>query len=419
MQKNHFVSKCSYRHNAGTISIGNILEEGLLVLEKKLRKRKKTVVIIQRVLTHYRIPFVENLKCKLYSENIKLVFVYGQTKAKERERNDTVELKWCKKIKNLYLPFGFVWQPALKKIYGADLIIVEQAHKLLLNYVLFLLRPLFKYKIAFWGHGYCHQQSKTSFSNRIKRRLLKKPDWWFAYTATVADWVIGNGVKKDTVTNVQNAIDTKTLKEYRSNISSCDIGKLKKKMKIPPDAFIGIFCGGMYKEKELRFLVNASKKVVESIPEFQLLLIGNGPDSVIAKEAAKNKSYIHYLGAKFGKEKVLYFAASDLFLLPGLVGLAVLDSFALGLPMVTTDYPYHSPEISYLKHGHNGIITRFDIQSFSNAIVDLLNDTAKRKRITRNAIYDGKKYTIEAMTENFASGIIKALDKNENIVTTQ
>jgi L-malate glycosyltransferase len=38
-------------------------------------------------------------------------------------------------------------------------------------------------------------------------------------------------------------------------------------------------------------------------------------------------------------------------LMPGLVGLAVLDAFADGIPRVTTVIEYHSPEIEYLVPG--------------------------------------------------------------------
>ena len=47
---------------------------------------------------------------------------------------------------------------------------------------------------------------------------------------------------------------------------------------------------------------------------------------------------------------------SKLFLMPGLLGLAVLDAEVMGLPVVTTRYPWHSPEIAYLRDGETGVI---------------------------------------------------------------
>ena len=40
---------------------------------------------------------------------------------------------------------------------------------------------------------------------------------------------------------------------------------------------------------------------------------------------------------------------ANLMLIPGLVGLAVVDSFAAQCPVVTTDFRGHSPEFEYIE----------------------------------------------------------------------
>ncbi len=78
------------------------------------------------------------------------------------------------------------------------------------------------------------------------------------------------------------------------------------------------------------------------IPDFELVVIGKGPEADFIETAAAQHEWIHFVGPKSDDEKVPYWALSKLLLMPGLVGLVVLDSFALGVPMITTDYPYHS-----------------------------------------------------------------------------
>src|SRR6202000_1466341 len=79
------------------------------------------------------------------------------------------------------------WQPVLRYIRGHDLVIVEAANRLLINYFLIILRPVWKFKLGFWGHGRNLQAPPDSPGNKFSAMFIKKCDWWWAYT---------NGVKK-------------------------------------------------------------------------------------------------------------------------------------------------------------------------------------------------------------------------------
>jgi glycosyltransferase involved in cell wall biosynthesis len=95
--------------------------------------------------------------------------------------------------------------------------------------------------------------------------------------------------------------------------------------------------------------------------------------------------------------------------MPGLVGLAVLDSFALQTPTVTTHYPFHSPEIEYLENGVNGIIAANTLQDYAQAVTDLLQNDAKRRQLVEGCKISATKYTIDQMVNNYAGGILKCL----------
>ena len=98
------------------------------------------VVIIQRSLRQYRLRFFELLKARLDETGIELLLIYGEPDEIEATSGDAVDLDWGLKIDNVYFKMGsrtVCWQPCLKYLHNADLVIVEQASKLLLNYVLF------------------------------------------------------------------------------------------------------------------------------------------------------------------------------------------------------------------------------------------------------------------------------------------
>ena len=104
------------------------------------------------------------------------------------------------------------------------------------------------------------------------------------------------------------------------------------------------------------------------------------------------------------------FASSELTLVPGSVGLVVVDSFAARAPLVTIDKALHGPEAEYLHDGVNGrVLAPESAGRYAEAVIQLLLDGALRGTLVDGCVSSSRKYTIEAMTANFASGIMAAL----------
>ena len=96
-----------------------------------------------------------------------------------------------------------IWQPCLKEAMNADLVIVEQASRLLVNYALLGLQAARMTKVAFWGHGANLQRhSANALSESVKRVVSRHPHWWFAYTDGCRDRVAGIGYPADRITVV-------------------------------------------------------------------------------------------------------------------------------------------------------------------------------------------------------------------------
>jgi glycosyltransferase involved in cell wall biosynthesis len=85
-----------------------------------------------------------------------------------------------------------------------------------------------------------------------------------------------------------------------------------------------------------------------------MLFIGAGPDDYLVKRFCADHRWAPYLGPLFGREKVKYCITGQLLLMPGAVGLAILDAIAICTPIVTTNMPFHGPE--YLTSGSNGVM---------------------------------------------------------------
>ncbi|NQT92253.1 MAG: glycosyltransferase, partial [Lentisphaerae bacterium] len=116
-----------------------------------------------------------------------------------------------------------------------------------------------------------------------------------------------------------------------------------------------------------------------------------------------------WVGAKYGAERVKYLALGDIWLNPGMTGLVVLDAFALGLPMATTDNGIHSPEICYVRQGENGILTHRNPGDYAEQVADLLQTQPALASMQENALNESFKYSAEDMASRFAQGILRCL----------
>lgn len=369
------------------------------------------VTIVQRILPHYRIPFFSALGKMLAINGIKLNVVYGQEFPGTVPETSDCSEEWATRIVNRYIRVGkfeLIWQPCLGILSDSDLVIVEQANRLLLNHMLLASKRSGRRKIAYWGHG-INMQNRNRYlpGALVKNFMLKKVDWWFAYTAYTKTILEKSGFPGSNITDVQNSIDSTSLKQSLDRCSKEDVARLAEALGIKGNK-VGIYCGGIYPEKRIDFLIEAADRIKKKIPDFHLIIIGDGPDKHIVEQADKRRDWLHYIGPVYGSDRAIYLAIADVMLMPGLVGLAVVDSFIAGTPLITTDIPIHSPEIAYLESGENGVISANSIEKYSQAVINSLGDAVLSK-LKVGCEQSAKKYTLDNMVSNFYNGINQAL----------
>ncbi|WP_165372411.1 glycosyltransferase family 4 protein [Nocardioides iriomotensis] len=358
-------------------------------------------MIVQELLAQYRVPFYERLREQLNRADVQLDLVHGRASGQRAMRGDEAHLDWATTVRSIQLPVGrrraAVWQPALKQALASDLTIVEHANRQLLNYPLLLTSKVArKPHVAFWGHGANLQSSRPdSFEERFKAASARWPDWWFAYTEGSAERVRRAGFPSDRVTVVQNAIDTS---DYAVN----GIERSPRRC---------VYVGSLHEHKRLDFLLETAALVAERVDGFELLVVGDGPDRARVEQTARQARWLTYRGALFGKAKAEAVSSSSLTLMPGLVGLGVLDSFASGSPMVTTRIPWHSPEFEYLEDGRNGLVLPGEASAadFAMAVADLLLDPSRLSALREGAIASSRMFSVDEMADRFTGGILNAL----------
>jgi glycosyltransferase involved in cell wall biosynthesis len=364
-----------------------------------------TVLIVQEHMPGFRVPFYERLREILDQQEVRLRLVYAPN-----QRNTFLkgQLEWAEAVPIRWMgPLG--WQPVLGKCRDCDLVVIQQETKYLLNPVLQMWRKLGGPKVAYWGHGRNFQAADVeSREERLKAWLARHVDWWFAYNDLSAQAVEATGFPSVNITSVGNAVDTAGMKKRLRELDPGEVQQLRASCGIRSDN-VAVYTGGLYTSKRISFLMEAAHKVRARVPDFELLVIGDGPERGKIAEASRTHDWIHEVGPKNDHDKVPYWAMSKLLLMPGLVGLVVVDSFALGVPLVTTDYPFHSPEIDYLEDGVNGRVVRCgeDSSLYAEAISELMLDPEQLRLLRQGAIRSSELHTIENMATNFAEGVMR------------
>jgi glycosyltransferase involved in cell wall biosynthesis len=300
----------------------------------------------------------------------------------------------------------------LKDVWASDLVVIGQENRLLTNYVIQGLRRFQRPKVALWGHGRNFQSElRSGFAERWKRFWATKCDWWFAYTEETRKIIEHYGFPPERITVFHNSIDTVEIRRLLSEIDAPRLDVLRRRLGLHSN-HIGVYVGGLYDHKRIEFLITAAVEVRRRVPNFTLIVVGAGVDRARVEAAAKVYPWVHYLGPLFGKEKVEILRLGRVFMMPGLIGLAILDCAAAGLPAVTTAYPYHSPEIAYLEQGRNGLIVQ-DWQNpmaYANDVARVLLDDVLYTKLRNGALEVGQIYTIDHMVDSFSAGVLSALD---------
>ena len=378
----------------------------------------RKVYILQHRLLHYRTKLFQLLKEKLLAENVELVLMHGHASEREKIRKDEGSLPWAKTVVNSYMPAGSVelcWQWLPSEIQNSDLIVLMQENRLISNYPYIFGKNSTGARIAYWGHGRNLQsRNPDGLREKWKKYLINKVDWWFAYTELTKKYLIDMGYENDRITNLNNAIDNNAFSLDLSSIRDSDISAEKLNIGIEDIENIGLYCGSLWEAKNLDLLLSSFTMIQAAVPDFVLLIVGDGPDRDKVRELSCREKSVIWVGAKTGVDKALYYRMSKVILNPGAVGLHILDSFVSGKPMVTTDNALHGPEIAYLKHAVNGYTTDSDPVAYAKAVIDLLLDENSYRVMVEQLKQDAKRYTLEKMVDNFSGGIMQCLNLPKN-----
>lgn len=264
-------------------------------------------------------------------------------------------------------------------------------------YALFLLK-LKNIKHVYYGHGLDLKSTQKTWKVFLQNLIHLFFDKILLYRKEQIQFLWKIHHKK-----IFYANNTLLLEGYEQFVSK-DKASIKEKFGISHKKIV-LFSGRIQPRKRLDILIDFFVKSGNVPDEAGLVIVGDGLDENIRTLISK-KENIYYLGGIYDKHLMQeIFFMSDIFCVPGLIGLGLVEAMYWGKPVLTIKGG-HGPEIGYLKDGINGFVVK-DSEELIEKLVHLLRNDNFLKMLSDDARLT---YLKEATLEKMLQGFFEVLD---------
>jgi glycosyltransferase involved in cell wall biosynthesis len=254
-----------------------------------------------------------------------------------------------------------------------------------------------------WGIG------TTDFWNRplkhlrliFRKRFLRLFDGMVCYSSVAAEQYASLGFPEDKLFPIYNAV----LPHPKGNYP------VRAPLINRPAKIISV--GRLVQSKGLDRLIHAVQQAASSGFSLELKLIGDGSDRERLEKIASSAGVsVEFMGHKSGDELAEIATAADLFVLPGLGGLAIQEAMSFGLPVVVTEAD--GTEVDLVRE--NGWITKKeDVAALASTIMEALShpeDLQRRGRESFRIAQD--EINRELMAERFIDAVYQISEKHSS-----
>lgn len=247
----------------------------------------------------------------------------------------------------------------------------------------------------------------------LKKQCLKKTAHTIAVSNANHDLLLKEYPElKNRISVIHNGIDLSEFEKALLRFSAQEKQKIRTvQFKSEADDFIIECIAALHPRKGLKYLIEAFKKVAETIPKAKLVILGEGPQENELKKLIKNldlDNKIVLLGFQKNIPKLL--KSSDLFILPSIkeaFGLVLLEAMACQLPVIASNVG-GIPEIIN-DHKNGELVPPANIQVLADKIIEIYKNKAQREKIAFLGNHDVKKFDAKEMaqkTENVYNKIL-------------
>ena len=303
------------------------------------------VIIIQRLVPHYRIPVFAQLHRELGWE----VVASNRPVAKGLKLAQPEDHEWLHPVPmrmsrsnffRAYVPMGRIMDE-----FKPEALVAEFSLQLSSSWQLGLGPK--RVPFAFWSQGWNLERGFDCWRDRLVQRirlmLQRRADAQLCYSDQGAAYLRSHLPVGMPICVAQNAIDIGqydyTPKERKPGIQLLYVGRLNA-------------------DKRVDVLIEAFSRLKDRGLIDRLVIVGDGPEGEALRRQAGPIEGVTLTGANYDEDNLAdIYGASDLFVIPGSAGLSVNHALAYALPVLLFDDTAamkHHPEHSAVINGVSG-----------------------------------------------------------------
>ena len=348
----------------------------------------------------YREPLFRTIREAAKKDGHEFQVVASHASPEFATRDTEGKLEWARMVPVRKWPRllgGFEWQSLpWRDILNADVVITSDNLRILSGLAVLLSRRVLRKPVLTWGHGTNFQPTWLSRILASPRfALLRMADRYLVYTQTCVTPLVAMGFDRLRIDITDNAVDTSPAKGLQP--LHPEVRDFRERHDLGLDPCI-VFLGSWYARKRPELILELGEVLLKRIPNLKVLVIGGGDGVEILRVA--HRPWLRLLGPLHGRDKYVALSAGRCLAVTGVAGLNLLDAMAVGVPVVVPLRHDHSPEVSYVQDGANGLIVPDNIENLAEACRLLCEDDALRVRLGANARMMAQRLSIDNMASN-------------------
>lgn len=202
---------------------------------------------------------------------------------------------------------------------------------------------------------------------------------------------------------------------FKENVNKKEVDRLRKNLNLSKRDTVIIFVGRLAQEKNIEFLLNAEKKIINNHSNIKLLIVGDGPDKekleMFSRKLGIEKNVI-FTGKVAWDDMPVYYQLANFFATASKTetqGLTVIEAMAAGItPVCIHDEAF----LTAITDNLNGFI--FDnMDEYVEIILKLEKNKQERAKISGQARIQAEHFSSAQFADNVLVVYNKAIENRK------